>query len=123
MCTFWLFGQASTRDRLIINTGLCTAAVQLLAAYTVQSMHAGIQLPCALYMTSPTHNKTSQIYKPQLLFESGLCVGMQLQKCRFYSRAAFIQDFMVGRQIDAQVIIISNGNKTGQTSTIRDITN
>ena len=53
---FRLFGQASIRDRFIFKTGLCAAVVQLLAAYTVQSMHAKIQHPCFLYMTSITIN-------------------------------------------------------------------
>ena len=77
---------------LYSKTGLCTAVVQLLAAYTVQSMHAGIQHSCVLYMTSHTINSIkSRFCKPWLLFESGLCVCMQLQKCGFYSRAASIQ--------------------------------
>ena len=42
--------------RLLYETGLCAAVVQLLAAYTVQSMYAGIQHPCVLYMTSHTIN-------------------------------------------------------------------
>ena len=51
---------------------------------------------CVLYMTSHAmHTIKCRNYKPRLLFKSGLCVGMQLQKCGFYSRAAFIQDFMV----------------------------
>ena len=96
MGTFLLFVQASIRNRLIFKTGLCAAVVQLLAAYTVQSMHAGIQHPCVLYMTSHAISSIkSRLCKPRLLFESGLRVGMQLQKCGFYSRAAFIQDFTV----------------------------
>ena len=39
-------------------------------------------------------NKKS-LCKPRLLFESGLCVGMQLQKCGFYSRAASIQGWLL----------------------------
>ena len=63
----------------LIKTGLCAAAVRLLAAYTVQSMHAGIQHPCVSYMTShATHTAISRIYKPRLLLESGVYVGMQL---------------------------------------------
>ena len=82
----------------LYETGLCAAAVQLQAAYTVHSTHAGIQHPCVLhvYMTSHTISSTkSRFCKPRLLFESGLCVGMQFQKCDFHSRAAFIQDFTV----------------------------
>ena len=75
-----------------MRQALCIAFVQVLAAYTAQSMHAGIQHPCVLYMTSHTiHTIKSCIHKPRLFFESGLCVGMQLQKCGFYSRAASIQ--------------------------------
>ena len=78
--------------RLLYKTGLCAAVVQLLAAYTVQSVHAGIQHPCVLYMTSHTIDAIENRFcKPRLLFKSGLCVGMQLQKCGFYSRAASIQ--------------------------------
>ena len=91
--------------RLLYETGLCAAVVQLLAAGTVQSMHAGIQHPCVPYMTShTTHTMKSRIYKPRLLFESGFHVGMQLQKCGFCSRAAsipgaaFIQDSTVSTE-------------------------
>ena len=75
-----------------MKPSLCATVVQLLAAYTVQSMHAVSQHPCVLYMAS--HTIKCRNYKPWLLFESGLTVGMQLQRCGFYSRAAFIQDFM-----------------------------
>ena len=37
-------------------------------------------------------NKKSRFCKPRLLFESGLRVGMQLQRCGFYSRAASIRE-------------------------------
>ena len=64
--------------------------MQLLAAYTVQSMHAGIQHPCVPYMTSRTiHTKKSylqaaatiqerlmcrySVAKVRLQFESGIC--------------------------------------------------
>ena len=59
--------------RLLYETGLCAAVVQLLAAYTVQSMHAGLRHPCVLYKTSHTINsiKKSRFCKPRLLFESG----------------------------------------------------
>ena len=58
---------------IIFKTGLCAAVVQLLAACTVQSMHAVIQHLCVPYMTSHTiHIIKSRIYKPWLLFESGL---------------------------------------------------
>ena len=85
---FRLFGQASIRDRFIFKTGLysrqvyiqdrfifktglCVAVVQLLAAYTVQSMHAKIQHPCFLYMTSIAINAIKiRFCKPRLLFES-----------------------------------------------------
>ena len=78
-------------DRLIFKTGLRAAVVQLLAAYTVQRMHAGIQHSCVLYMTSHTINSIKNRFcKPRLLFESGLCVGMQLQKCGFYPKAPSI---------------------------------
>ena len=66
--------------------------MQLLAAYTVQNMHTGIEHSCVLYMTFHTINSIkTRFCKPRLLFESGICVGMQLQKCRLYSRATFVQ--------------------------------
>ena len=40
--------QASIQDRLLYKTGLWAAVVQLLAAYTVQSMHAESQR-CVFY--------------------------------------------------------------------------
>ena len=43
--------------RLIIKTGLRAAVVQLLATYTVQSMHAGIQDPRVPHMTSPNNTQ------------------------------------------------------------------
>ena len=89
--------------RLLYETGLCAAVVQLLAACTMQNMHAGIQHPCVPYMTShTTHTIKSHISR--LLFESGFHVGMQLQKCGFCWRAAsipgaaFIQDFTVSTE-------------------------
>ena len=85
--------QAYIQDRLIFKTGLCAAVVQLLAAYTVLNMHTGIQHSCVLYMTSHTTNSIkSRFCKPRLLFESGICVGMQVQKCRFYPRATCIRE-------------------------------
>ena len=53
---------------------------------------------CVFYivMTSLTiHTICSRICQPWLLFKSGLGVSMQLQKCGFYSKAAFTQDFTV----------------------------
>ena len=85
--------QAYSQDRLILKTGLCAAVVQLLAAYTVQNMHTGIEHSCVLYMTSHTINSIkTRFCKPRLLFESGICVDMQLQKCRLYSRATSIRE-------------------------------
>ena len=56
-------------------------------------MHTGIQHSCVLFMTSHTINSIEiRFCKPRLLFESGICVGMQLQKCRFYLRATSIRE-------------------------------
>ena len=96
-----LFGQASIRDRHIIKTGLRAAVVQLLAAYTVQSLHAGIQHPCVPYMTShATHNKKSHlqaaaIIREQLTCRHAVAKVRLLFESGFYSRVAFIQDFTV----------------------------
>ena len=86
--------------RLLYETGLCAAVVQLLAAYTMQSMYAEIQHPYVLYMSSHTVNSIKKsllqatirerlmcmhaVAKVRLLFESG-----------FYSRVAFIHGFTV----------------------------
>ena len=97
--------------RLLYETGLCAAVVQLLAAYTVQGTHAGIQHPCVLYMTSHTINQgvlqyllycttqgpcnnsiKSSFCKPWLLFRSGLCVGMQSQKCSSIREQLLFED-------------------------------
>ena len=98
LCTFSTFWQASVRDRLIFKTGLCASVVQLLAAYTVQSMHTWTQHPCVPYMTSHTiHTIESRIYRPRLLFERRHAVANVhlLFESGLYSRAAFIQDFKV----------------------------
>ena len=96
MMTFWAgfyTRQASIQDMLIFKTDICAAVVQLLAAYTVQNMHTGIEHSCVLYMTSHTINSIkTRFCKPRLLFESGIYVGMQLQKCRLYSRATSIRE-------------------------------
>ena len=99
MCTFSTFRAGFY---LVFKTGLCATVVQVLAAYTVQSMHAGIQHLCVLYMTSHTMNSIkfkSRFCKPWLLFKSGLCVGMQLQKCGFYSRAASAQGWLLHKTL------------------------
>ena len=89
---FPLFGQAPIQDRLIFKTGLCTEVVQLLAAYTVQSMHVGIQHPCVLYMTSHTiHTIKYRNYKPRLMCRHAVAKVRLLFKSSFYSRAASIQ--------------------------------
>ena len=93
-----LFGQASIRDRLIIKTGLCAAVVQLLAVYTVQSIHAEIQHLCVPYMTSyTTHTIKSCINKPRLTCRHAVAKVRLLFESVFYSRAAFIHDFTVDR--------------------------
>ena len=69
-------------------------------ACTVQSMHAQcracmhsaeyacrIQHPCVLYVTS--HTMKSHIYKLQLLFESGICIGVQ------FKSAASIREWLL----------------------------
>ena len=59
--------------RLLYKTGLCAAVVQLLAAYTVQSMHAE-STPYVLYMTSHTiHNKMSQLQAATIIEERLMC--------------------------------------------------
>ena len=96
MCTFATFragfytGHAYIQDRF-----MCSSCAIISSIHSAE--HA-IQHPCVLYMTSHTINSIkSRFCKPWLLFESGLCVGMQLQNMRllfesgFYSRAAFIQ--------------------------------
>ena len=83
--------------RLLYETGLCAAVVQLLVAYTVQSMHAGIQHQ-HLYMTSHTINSIKSCFcKPQatatiqkrLMRRHEVAKVRLLFKSSFYSRAAF----------------------------------
>ena len=79
--------------RLVIKTGICATVVLF------SSIHSAEHACRESTFVSPihdfpynTHNKMSQL-QAALLFKSGLCVGLQLQKCGFYSRAPFIQYF------------------------------
>ena len=83
---FPLFGQASIPDRLMYGSCAIISSIH-------SAEHACREsTSCVLYMTShATHTTQCGNYKPRQLFKSSLCVGMQLQKCGFYSRAPSIQ--------------------------------
>ena len=80
----------------MIKTGLCAAVVQLLAAYTVQSMHAGIQHSCVPYMTphathtiKKSHLQAAAIIREQLTRRHAVAKVRLLVESGFDSRAAF----------------------------------
>ena len=79
---------------MVIDLCLLHTVILQLAAYTVQSMHARFQYVGVVDMTTHTlRTVKSRVYKLRLLFENSLCVGMQLRKCSFYSRADLMPDF------------------------------
>ena len=96
--------QAYIQDRLIFKTCLysrqayiqdrlmCSSCAIISSIHSAEHAYRNSTF-VVLFMTSHTINSIkTRFCKPRLLFESGICLGMQLQKCRFYSRATSIRE-------------------------------
>ena len=93
MCTFATFWaglytrQADIQDRL-----MCSSCAIISSIHSAEHECRNSTSVCSIHdFPYNKLNKKSLLQAAAILFESGLCVGMQLQKCGFYSRASSIQ--------------------------------
>ena len=82
--------QAYVQDRL-----MCSSCAIISSIHSAEHAYRNSTFVCSIHDFPSSHTINSikiRFCKPRLLFESGICVGMQLQKCRFYSRATSIRE-------------------------------